>query len=490
MAQQNLEYQYSPLQGPGSFRILKLLPGDRQDRPRIEILQASMDENPDYEAVSYVWGQGGRRFSVLCEPSEAEVKVTPNCMRVLKDLRFSDKPRNLWIDAICIDQEFVEEKNHQLKLMDKIYKHASRVLICPVPYIGWRRATFIHTFFQVNMARSKRNEQHLVIPTRFRQEYHDFQQEDQDSFKLERMESLRPDRLQAFSTWFGRTWVIQEAALAREAVMMFENAEIPFDEILEVLEVEAANDPYADSPKRSHGKAILSKIDLHRSLLSLSNKTLMQLAYQSRASKTTIPEDKLYALVGIASDGGDFRDNMDYGKPTGSVFAELSQKFINKTRNLDLLSITSASLVSERLVSWAVQWDKLDANYASILDPMGSRKSYNACDRFTSTKEQKSAEYSVLFLRGIVFDSIRRATTNSFKTSRGHRGHMRRKPGSCAEGDIVCIFSGGAVPYIVRKIPGDEGKCCFIGEAFVGDIMAGEAMKGLEEKDLQDFCLV
>ncbi|KAK8172581.1 heterokaryon incompatibility protein-domain-containing protein [Phyllosticta citrichinensis] len=490
MAQQNLEYQYSPLEGPGSFRILKLLPGDRQDRPRIEIFQASVDENPDYEAVSYVWGQGGQRFSVLCESSEAEVKVNSNCMRALKDLRYSDKPRNLWIDAICINQEFVEEKNHQVKLMDKIYKHASRVLICPVPYIGWHRGTIIHTFFHVNRARSKRNEQQLVIPTRFRQEYHDLQQEDQDLFRLEREESLRPDRLMAFSTWFGRTWVIQEAALAKEAVMVFENTEIPLGEILEVLEVEAAKDPCANQPKKSNGPAILCQIDLHRSLLSLSNKSLLQLAYQSRASKATIPEDKLYALVGIASDGDDFRDGVDYGKPTGSVFAEFSQKFIKKTRNLDLLSITSASLVSERLVSWAVQWDKLDVNYASILDPMGSRKLYNACDRFTLTKEQKPSESSTLCLRGIMFDSITKAFTDAFQTSRGHKGHIRRKSGSCAKGDMVCIFSGGAVPYLVRKVPGDEGKCWFIGEAFVEDIMAGEAMKGLEEKDLQDFRLV
>jgi hypothetical protein len=35
----------------------------------------------------------------------------------------------LWVDAICIDQSNIEERNHQVKLMDLIYKNAKIVFM-------------------------------------------------------------------------------------------------------------------------------------------------------------------------------------------------------------------------------------------------------------------------------------------------------------------------------------------------------------------------
>jgi hypothetical protein len=37
--------------------------------------------------------------------------------------------RYLWIDAISINQDNAEERNEQVKIMDKIYRGASKVLI-------------------------------------------------------------------------------------------------------------------------------------------------------------------------------------------------------------------------------------------------------------------------------------------------------------------------------------------------------------------------
>jgi len=39
----------------------------------------------------------------------------------------------LWIDAICINQEDVEERNKQVQLMGEIYEKAGQVLIYPGP---------------------------------------------------------------------------------------------------------------------------------------------------------------------------------------------------------------------------------------------------------------------------------------------------------------------------------------------------------------------
>lgn len=47
----------------------------------------------------------------------------------LMQLRDAAKPRTLWADAVCIDQENLLERGEQVKIMRKIYSRATRVLI-------------------------------------------------------------------------------------------------------------------------------------------------------------------------------------------------------------------------------------------------------------------------------------------------------------------------------------------------------------------------
>jgi hypothetical protein len=47
-------------------------------------------------------------------------------------MRFSDKPRVLWIDAICIDQSSQSEKGEQVAFMSTIYSTAKQNLV----YLG------------------------------------------------------------------------------------------------------------------------------------------------------------------------------------------------------------------------------------------------------------------------------------------------------------------------------------------------------------------
>jgi hypothetical protein len=56
--------------------------------------------------------------------------MTGNLHAALEQLRHKIQPRNLWIDAICINQSDPIEKNHQVGQMFEIYCSASIVWIC------------------------------------------------------------------------------------------------------------------------------------------------------------------------------------------------------------------------------------------------------------------------------------------------------------------------------------------------------------------------
>jgi FAD/FMN-containing dehydrogenase len=47
----------------------------------------------------------------------------------LRDLRYHEKDRVLWIDALCIDQNNNEERGEQVQQMGSIYSKAERVII-------------------------------------------------------------------------------------------------------------------------------------------------------------------------------------------------------------------------------------------------------------------------------------------------------------------------------------------------------------------------
>jgi hypothetical protein len=132
-------YQHQPLE-PGEIRLLQLLPPRphvQNDPIRFHIVHASfaqclvIDSFFSYEALSYVWG-GIRTDPVYCD--DREILVTPNLVSALTKLRetmpvYPGFHRTLWIDSICINQDDVVERGHQVRLMKEIYSHALKVIV-------------------------------------------------------------------------------------------------------------------------------------------------------------------------------------------------------------------------------------------------------------------------------------------------------------------------------------------------------------------------
>jgi Heterokaryon incompatibility protein (HET) len=101
-----------------------------------EIVRCSLnvvdtDEFPEYEALSYVWGSQEDLRTILLE--NKEFSITNNLFVALQLLRRKDTDRYIWIDALSINQNDIEERNAQVQNMRNIYTEAQMVIACLGP---------------------------------------------------------------------------------------------------------------------------------------------------------------------------------------------------------------------------------------------------------------------------------------------------------------------------------------------------------------------
>src|SRR5436190_22184539 len=112
-------YKYHPLDLDGSsFRLIRLLKGNFTDGIQCELFEAwlhQVEGGMPYEALSYTWGSAKKTFNIIV--NGCTMGVTQNLYVALQHLRFEDRDRILWIDAVCIDQSDLQERGHQVQQM-------------------------------------------------------------------------------------------------------------------------------------------------------------------------------------------------------------------------------------------------------------------------------------------------------------------------------------------------------------------------------------
>ena len=106
--------------------------GTQDDLLQCSLVVRPLDNGEEYCAHSYVWGDVGQ--TVLISVNGLPMMVTENLLEVLNEIPRINDVKGVrtvqyhWIDAICIDQLNVAEKNVQVGRMGEIYKNAVRVV--------------------------------------------------------------------------------------------------------------------------------------------------------------------------------------------------------------------------------------------------------------------------------------------------------------------------------------------------------------------------
>jgi hypothetical protein len=193
------------------IRVLLLQPSkDLEAQVQSCRKKVSLNDNPAFEALSYAWGDPTLVESILLD--DQVFKVTLSAWSALKALRYDDRPRVLWIDAICINQDNLEERTAQLKLLGTIYQKASSVRV-------WLGSVDDGDNDAVSILKSMASTQGV-----------------QDTFEYSKPDGKRNrmDQVQRFfaRSWWERLWVVQEVALGQQIIFQQSSKELEYKELV------------------------------------------------------------------------------------------------------------------------------------------------------------------------------------------------------------------------------------------------------------------
>lgn len=185
------------------IRVLVLKAGQPDDPLRCKLEHVNLQQGPIYEAVSYTWadekGDDSICRTIQCGHGDQFLGITKNCEAALLRLRKRDTDRRLWVDAVCIDQSNVQERNHQVKNMIAIFRSALRVLV----FLGQGSPVLGRLMDYISNDTAGQLPRALDFISLFR------------------------------SRWFHRVWVLQEVAVAKSILVIYGVKQMSWEDLIE-----------------------------------------------------------------------------------------------------------------------------------------------------------------------------------------------------------------------------------------------------------------
>ncbi|KAI9159002.1 ankyrin and HET domain-containing protein [Paramyrothecium foliicola] len=354
----NKPHEFVPLTGPRQTRILHLDPSSVTSiRITGRLETVDLDAKPSYEALSYEWGSPDKD-SLLHLDDGTAISITGSLHHALRDIRHEDASRGaraLWVDAACINQADIEELQTQVAMMGSIYRQASRV----VTYIGpekddsaegIRLATKLHHHCTSLNGKSdpRVNSSDGLV-----------------SLGLPPLSNRhwKPLRALILRTWASRCWCAQEFLLNENLLMLCGRTPIPdwrlmpeivqfvFDRLLSPFFL-----PGSDKDPNSMRECLSSLGRLRRYIVYQGAQlNLLDLLNRCHPFRASDPRDKVYSVLGLASDADIVKIKIDYTCTPEQLYVAVAARIVETDPNLEILygNLHTKSLA---LPSWVPDW--------------------------------------------------------------------------------------------------------------------------------------
>jgi Heterokaryon incompatibility protein (HET) len=335
----NLVYQ--PLPAPDSIRLLSLQAYD-DDMPRAvhcnlstHTFSPTAHQISPYKALSYVWGDVRNLQPIQVD--SVQVMVRSNLYHALLELSKDFLRPHLWVDALCIDQANLDERNSQVALMKDIYTNATEVIL----WLGNGESDDSDTNLSSGFTKTRlvRSEDYI------------------DSG--EEVLTDRAHRYIACNEWFERCWTLQELILARAIMVRCGSHEITWKRLCTLMaqafnrEADRKMDG-SDGPRTVNWSILLSAtkvLELEGLATKFNNSqlTLSLLLNESWRKSTSEPVDKVFAIMGLFPEPP---VAIDYSQTPEKVCKAATLACIVREKNLNILGLAcSKTLDSEAHLS-------------------------------------------------------------------------------------------------------------------------------------------
>ena len=334
-----------------AIRLLEVLRGLNEAPLRCRIHHTDLSSLPQYETLSYRWGDKTDVETIECDSQNLNIPKT--LAAALRGVRHYDRSRLVWADAACINQKDLREKEQQVRLMRRIYSQSQRTLIwlsdqpnLKISWTAWIPITFSLAWFR------RRVDAHLVPQLRihhYRKNTSSIVSPLSSAGYFAYVNILR-------NPWFQRAWVVQEVAVANNPTIIWNGSEISWANVVNGLQfISKLNFGLAFMPTLQH----IFSIDRERQRYHRSKDDLLHILQRHQRCSATDDRDKVFAFTGLADDrSADLV--ISYSKPVKQIYEDFARLALHKSKSLTLLSQPAAiERPASELPSWVPDWSRV-----------------------------------------------------------------------------------------------------------------------------------
>ncbi|KAF3042375.1 hypothetical protein E8E12_006092 [Didymella heteroderae] len=257
-------------------------------------------EDDEYICLSYVWGSSEDQQQILINGEL--FRTRKNVWTFLSAIRQakpdSSKRQLYWIDALCIDQDNIKERNHQVGHMGAVYYAAKHVIIWMGVKMPISRLLSMSAEFS-----------NFIAPTNSGDEEVQFAEIWHQSARADEREIIEDWKAFASDPYWSRAWITQEVLFAREASVMTDRVRItneqlkPIFYLRQLLPLDFLD---ADPEEPDNQRAVRSFKYLENIIWNparTQRRRLIRLLNEYPKRDSEIVRDRIYSLISISSDG-------------------------------------------------------------------------------------------------------------------------------------------------------------------------------------------